>query len=47
MTEHTESIIMEPMMDLANFGTGANAETIDTTKPEAMAYKVKKITYNI
>jgi hypothetical protein len=30
---------MEPVTNLANFGTGANAQTADTTKPEAMMYK--------
>jgi hypothetical protein len=46
MTQHTESIVMEPVT-IANFATGANAETVDTTKSEAIVYKVKKITYNI
>jgi hypothetical protein len=47
MTQHNKPIVMEPVMDLANFGIGANAKTVNTTKPEAMVYMAKKITYNI
>jgi hypothetical protein len=40
MTQHTESIVIEPVTDLSNFATSENDETVNTAKPEAMAYKV-------
>jgi hypothetical protein len=45
MTPHSESIVMEPVTDLAKLQYWYKQS--DTTKPEAMTYEVKKITYNI
>jgi hypothetical protein len=34
---------MEQVADLASLGTGANAQAIDTTIPQAMTYEVTKL----
>jgi hypothetical protein len=48
MTQNTESIVMERVAGLVSFGSGGNAEPVDTSIPEVMMYEVKKlhITFN-
>jgi hypothetical protein len=47
MTQGNQSIVMETVIDLVSLGTHGNAESVDTSTPEAMMDEVKKITYNI
>jgi hypothetical protein len=43
MTQDNEEIVMEAVTDLVSLGTRGNAESMDTSTPEAMMDEVKKL----